>query len=141
MREVSRDDPVGEGDMSASLNHIGAELLNLCCPKDGADLREERAESGAEGSLTCTACGRRYPVRNGIPRFVESDQYASNFSHEWTVHRTTQLDRESLRISEATFAEKTGWRPEDVRGKRVLDVGCGMGRFADVILRWGGEVV
>jgi len=21
----------------------------------------------------------------------------------------------------------------------VLDVGCGMGRFADVILRWGGE--
>jgi SAM-dependent methyltransferase len=28
-----------------------------------------------------------------------------------------------------------------VRGKLVLEVGCGMGRFADVVSRWGGNVV
>jgi SAM-dependent methyltransferase len=76
-----------------------------------------------------------------VPRFVEGDAYAGNFSHEWTIHRTTQLDRGAHRLSEETFAEKTGWGPSDVQGKRVLDVGCGMGRFADVVLRWGGEVV
>jgi SAM-dependent methyltransferase len=118
-----------------------ASLALFCCPKDGADLREDRPVPGMEPTLVCTTCSRQYPVRRGIPRFVESDQYAGNFSHEWTVHRTTQLDSGSLTVSEATFAEKTGWKAEDVRGKRVLDVGCGMGRFADVILRWGGEVV
>ena len=80
-------------------------------------------------------------MRNGIPRFVSNDQYAGNFSHEWTVHRTTQLDRADSTVSERTFAETTGWRPDDVRGRLVLDVGCGMGRFADVVLRWGGRVV
>lgn len=109
----------------------------LCCPKDGAELAEK---AGPEPALQCRKCGHSYLVRNGVPRFVEGDQYAGNFSHEWTVHKTTQLDSGARKISEETFAIKTGWKPEDVRGKRVLDVGCGMGRFADVVVRWGGEV-
>jgi len=45
---------------------------------------------------------------------------------------------------------KTALRPEDLKGKLVLDVGCGMGRFAEVATAWargwshrserGGEV-
>lgn len=31
--------------------------------------------------------------------------------------------------------------PDLVKGRRVLDAGCGVGRFADVLLRWGAEVV
>ena len=108
----------------------------LCCPKDGGDLSHARDSM----SLTCVTCGHAYPITNGVARFVEDDQYAANFSHEWSVHRTTQLDTATDAGSEATFADKTGWVPEDVSGKRVLDVGCGMGRFADVVLRWGGEV-
>lgn len=35
----------------------------LVCPVDKADLREDTSES----VLECTECGRRYPVREGIP--------------------------------------------------------------------------
>ena len=40
-----------------------------------------------------------------------------------------------------TFAEKSGFRPEELRGKLVLDVGCGAGRFLDVASRWGARAV
>jgi len=72
---------------------------------------------------------------------VESDAYAGSFSFEWNRHRKTQLDNATTRESEDTFREKTGLSPEDVAGRLVLDVGCGMGRFADVVSRWGGRVV
>jgi hypothetical protein len=35
----------------------------LVCPVDKAGLIEDVAES----RLVCTSCGRRYPVRDGIP--------------------------------------------------------------------------
>lgn len=35
----------------------------LVCPVDKADLREDTQAS----RLECTECGRRYPVREGIP--------------------------------------------------------------------------
>lgn len=41
---------------------VDKELLEiLACPVDKAALREEADR------LVCTACGRRYPVRDGIP--------------------------------------------------------------------------
>lgn len=35
----------------------------LVCPVDKSDLTEDEASS----HLVCTGCGRRYPVRDGIP--------------------------------------------------------------------------
>jgi SAM-dependent methyltransferase len=108
-------------------------------------------------SLRCPACHRplaaldggvalgcgdhRFPVRDGVPRFVSDDSYAGNFSFEWQVHRRTQFDDELRRESEETFRLKTGFTPELLRGKRVLDVGVGAGRFSDVAARWGADVV
>lgn len=84
---------------------------------------------------------RPYPVRDGVPRFVPDDSYAGNFSFEWQTHRRTQFDDAQKNESEETFREKTGFTPEMLRGKRVLDVGVGAGRFADVAARWGADVV
>ena len=106
----------------------------FACPECGS------AFELAGDELVC-ARGHRYPIVGGIPRFVDSELYAQNFGFEWTVHAATQLDTSRSDESERTFQAKTGFTPEDLRGKTVLDVGCGMGRFSDVASRWGANVV
>jgi 2-polyprenyl-3-methyl-5-hydroxy-6-metoxy-1,4-benzoquinol methylase len=84
----------------------------------------------------------RYPIRGGIPRFVPDSNYADNFGMQWNHFAKTQLDSHSGHpISTERFWKATGWRPEDLRGKWVLDVGCGSGRFAEVALAAGAQVV
>jgi 2-polyprenyl-3-methyl-5-hydroxy-6-metoxy-1,4-benzoquinol methylase len=79
-------------------------------------------------------------VREGVYQFT-GDGYASSFGAQWTEFARTQLDSANgTRISEERFAAVTGWRPEDLAGKSVLDVGCGSGRFTEVALKWGAEV-
>lgn len=94
-----------------------------------------------ERGLHCPRCQSSYQIIRGIPRFVDADAYAKSFSFEWQRHARTQLDSAASDESERTLTEKTGLTPADVAGKLVLDAGCGMGRFADVVSRWGGHVV
>lgn len=103
------------------------------------DCREPLAVS--DFGFRCGKCGKVYPVIDDIPRFVDTQQYASSFGFEWKKHPKTQLDRTDQQESETTFRQKTGLTPEELKGKRVLDVGCGMGRFMDVVHRWGAQVV
>jgi SAM-dependent methyltransferase len=94
-----------------------------------------------EKALVCINCGRVYPEVNGVIRFVDQQHYAGSFGFQWQVHARTQLDTAESDRSERDFRQRTGFSPEDLAGKLVLDVGCGMGRFADVAVRWGAHVV
>jgi SAM-dependent methyltransferase len=94
-----------------------------------------------ENGLTCSVCQRQYPVVKNVVRFVDAQHYAGSFGFQWLTFRDTQLDTEESRRSEADFRRRTGFTPEDLAGKLVLDVGCGMGRFAEVATRWGAFVV
>src|SRR5262245_16006555 len=86
--------------------------------------------------------GHGYPIVNGIPRFVGSDLYLGSFSFEWNLHSKTQLDCYSGDASsEQEFREKTDLTPADLRGRLVLDAGVVAGRYAEVISRWGADVV
>lgn len=86
--------------------------------------------------------GKMYPITNGIPRFVETDAYVNSFSFEWTKHNKTQLDSANNTLeSEERFADSLPYPLEELAGKLVLDVGCGMGRFAEIVLKYGGTVV
>lgn len=91
--------------------------------------------------LACASCGAKYPIVNGVARFVDAQQYAGSFGFQWHTFDRTQLDTEAGRRSESDFRQRTGFRPDDLKGKLVLDVGCGMGRFAEVATRWGARVV
>jgi SAM-dependent methyltransferase len=94
-----------------------------------------------DAGYCCTGCGRDIPSINGVARFVDTKNYADSFGFQWTRYSRTQLDGKDVHDSEHHFRIKTGFEPQDLNGKRVLDVGCGMGRFAEVATRWGARVV
>ena len=94
-----------------------------------------------EEGYSCLNCGRRYPlVRNAI-RFLDDGNYAESFGYQWQQYSRTQLDTAQRHASEVNFRKRTGFCPEELNGKLVLDVGCGMGRYAEVATRWGARVV
>ncbi len=119
-----------QSPLSADLQAI------LRCLSCGSKLESDQA-----GGYLCPACKRTYPNAKGIARFVDAQQYAASFGFQWHRYQKTQLDNDQLRESERHFLAKTALRPEDLKGKLVLDVGCGMGRFAEVATRWGARVV
>lgn len=123
------------------------ELLEiLACPRCknelGLTIATRENNEIKEGKLVCKSCGTAYPISDYIPRFVKSDKYVDNFSFEWNLHRETQLDSISgTNESEQTFKRKTGFNMEKLKNKLVLDVGCGAGRFTEVVEKYGGDVV
>lgn len=78
-----------------------------------------------EGFLRCTSCATRYPVRRGIPRFVDDSlqgssdvqaQTAKHFHHEFTTVSEGDRDVDSADVVEYYFLTRTGIDP------RVYDV-------------------
>jgi SAM-dependent methyltransferase len=91
-----------------------------------------------EHGYRCTTCGKGFPAIRGVHRFVDPNNYADSFGYQWQQFSRTQL---LPNFAEWNFRKKTGLKDEDLSGKLVLDVGCGMGRFADVATRWGAQVI
>jgi 2-polyprenyl-3-methyl-5-hydroxy-6-metoxy-1,4-benzoquinol methylase/uncharacterized protein YbaR (Trm112 family) len=120
-------------------------LSILRCPTSGGPLVLNGGpdESGRvkSGELLTADRKYRYKVTDYIPRFVEPHNYADNFGFQWNKFARTQLDSHSgVNISQERFFRTTGWTNEVLRGKRVLDAGCGSGRFAEVAIKAGAQV-
>lgn len=120
-------------------------LERLRCPRTAAKLMLERpvmVDGRIESAELVTPDGtHRYPVIRFVPRFVPRENYADNFGFQWNRFRQTQLDSHTGRpISQQRFYSFTGWTPDMLRGRRVLDVGCGAGRFTEIALAAGAEV-
>lgn len=125
--------PIAEQVQSPLSADLRAILRCLSC--------NSQLDSDNAGGYVCTGCKRAYPNVNGIARFVDAQHYAASFGFQWHRYQKTQLDHDDVRESERHFLMKTALRPEELKGKLVLDVGCGMGRFAEVATRWGARVV
>lgn len=92
------------------------------------------------GEFACPE-GHRFAIIRRIPRFQPDSGYAANFGEQWNAFRRTQLDRfNGTTLSRDRFYSGTGWSPEELRGARVLEVGCGAGRFSQVMLDTGAEL-
>jgi len=118
----------------------------LRCPRSGESLhieQEERRDGRVYAGWLVSEGGTcRYPIRNFIPRFVPESNYANSFGLQWNKFRQTQLDSfTGLPISADRFWKASGWSADQIRGKWILDAGCGAGRFAQVALEAGANVV
>ena len=118
----------------------------LRCPECSSQLSLQDFSKDNEeienGMLVCRNPEHTYPVINHIPRFVPKENYSANFGFQWNLFKKTQLDSHSgLPISRDRFLNYSGWSPEELKGKLVLDMGCGAGRFAEIALSYGARVV
>lgn len=123
-----------------------SDLLEILrCPRSGQRLRLRDArvvEGEVESGTLVSEDGRHsYPVAGFIPRFVPADNYAAGFGLQWNRFRRTQLDSHTgVPISRNRFYTFSQWTPEELEGKRILEVGCGAGRFTEVALASGARV-
>jgi 2-polyprenyl-3-methyl-5-hydroxy-6-metoxy-1,4-benzoquinol methylase len=93
------------------------------------------------------AGGHRWGIRSGIPILVAEDgNYTGAFGLQWNVYRRTQLDsytgtslsldRARRCIGEPCWSSLLDGNPP----AEILEVGCGAGRFTEVLLAAGASV-
>jgi SAM-dependent methyltransferase len=102
----------------------------LLCPRCRQPLGNRDADA-----LPCPSCGATYPVLADVPRLA-GESYVESFGRQWNRYDVARPE-EDLRV----FRVKTGMEPEDLRGKLVLDAGCGGGRYARLLGEHGVRVV
>jgi SAM-dependent methyltransferase len=125
----------------------------LRCPGCRGSLTYSSEHSG-DPSLNCAACQIDYPVINGIPRLLlpsfrdallgngsvtgtdaKQVETALSFGFEW--HRFPEMYEEW----EKQFLDYMQPHAASFfKGKRILDAGCGNGRFAYYATKYGAEV-
>lgn len=94
-----------------------------------------------KGTLVDRVSGEEYPIVGGIPRFVNEASYVASFGFQWNRFAPTQIDRfNGTTITKTRFFHSSGWKPVSLKGQRVLEVGCGAGRFSQVVLDTGAEL-
>jgi len=114
----------------------------LACPTHLELLVTDRTGGRVEDApeLVCPG-GCHFPVVDGIPRFVTSDHYASAFGTQWNIFRQTQLDSYTKQpIFETRLTRALGSSLETLRGRSVLEPGCGAGSFTELLLAAGANV-
>ena len=81
-----------------------------------------------------------YPIKDGIPRFVQkSSNYANSFGFQWGKWPRVQFESDNIgkpmeghtrKMFDTITANNIDFiKKDDV----ILDIGCGSGRFIDVI--------
>jgi SAM-dependent methyltransferase len=121
-------------------------LQYLACPTCGAELSlaaQQRADNKIiNGELSCRSCAQTYPIRGGIPRFAEpandeaQRETAANFGAQWlTFDHVGAHHEQQFRDWIAPVT------PDFVRGKIVLEGGCGKGRHTLLLSEWGARDV
>ena len=112
------------------IKSIAGVVGSLYCPESGQPL-----VVSAGGAQLATEDGTRaWPIVDGIPRFV-GDRHLASFGLQWNRFEVAHDDEDR-----ATFQAKTGVRPDELLNLRVLDAGCGGGRYCRVAGAAGATV-
>ena len=124
------------------------QLTYLCDPETHADLKlVDAVYLGDEiVSGTLRSPTNEYPITLGIPRFVKDEGYSDNFGFQWNRWARVQFEDHNIGgpmqgHTTTMFKTITKFSANKLRGKVVLDIGCGPGRFTDVALAMGASVI
>lgn len=81
-------------------------------------------------------------IDSDIPTYAKSYlDYAESFGLQWNKFIKTQLDSYTgTQITEKRMARLVGDLSQ-LKNKLVLEIGCGAGRFTEVLLKYGAKVV
>jgi SAM-dependent methyltransferase len=110
--------------------------IDLICPEHRSALKMDISL----GRYLCEA-GCEFPIIKGIPRFVAKEGYWSSFGLQWNEFSKTQLDSfTGTRISRDRLTRVVGGSLDVLKGKRILEAGCGAGRFTEIMLDVGAHV-
>ena len=102
--------------------------------------RQAKLSKACSNAKTCHA---QVPIVRSIPRFVSSESYASSFGFQWNRFDRLQVDSVMHNdLSRDRFYATTGW-PSSLNGERILEAGCGTGRFTELVTRnrCGGTLI
>lgn len=117
----------------------------LACPDSGSPLTLVESAEDANGQIVSgrllAPSGASYPIRDGVPRFVDTDKYVTTFSiqRQHLAKRFEHWTREQGR--EVRFEGMTSFDLGALKGKLVLDAGIGYGRYAAVVAQTGATVI
>jgi uncharacterized protein YbaR (Trm112 family)/ubiquinone/menaquinone biosynthesis C-methylase UbiE len=125
---------------------VKKELLDiLVCPHCKNKLELENPKKNNEqiksGTLFCRNCNQEYPIKKYVPRFVNSDEYADTFSTQRMYVRKHFKDYQKDTSGDIQFLDTTGFDEQNIKSGISLEVGCGYGRFLDVVERMGGKII
>jgi len=125
------------------------DLSLLCCPVTAdplelVDIVEDADGEIITGTLRSAPGGRRYPIVNGIPRFVEPSTYNSSWDYKWTTidqgkglnYRILDTNDPAYRIHDLFDRnDHDGRAYRHAEGRLALDVGCGIGQYTIKLLQ------
>jgi SAM-dependent methyltransferase len=123
----------------------------LRCPSTGSNLDMEIIEQDNNGMiksgfLISQDMQKKYPIIDYIPRFVNKEYYSESFGYEWKKWSKVQFEsanngKEMAGHTIGMFRKITEFKTEDLKGKLVIDYGCGSGRFIDIVRKCEGITV
>jgi len=120
--------------------HIGM-YEKFLAPAFALETTEREGDFVRSGRLTHRQTGRCAAISGFIPRLCRED-YCRTFSFQWARFKNIQLDsRNGRELSRRRLLDNTHWTMDELRGKTVIECGCGPGRFTEIFLGAGADVV
>ena len=123
----------------------------LVCPSCRGDIKlKQKITKGSEiieGQIFCTKCNDRFPIKEGIPRFVKDKtkgflKTEIAFSEKWKKHHKNHQASDWIKFQTRWFLERYGWESlTDFKKflldkKNILDAGTGVGNSVPWPKRW-----
>jgi SAM-dependent methyltransferase len=129
-------------------------LKEICCPncKNPLIVSGNHLDNSKiiDGTLDCRSCGKLFKITSGVPNLIlnlgERADLAKNWGFQWSKIAEGVLEKDTYygqteEEEVANFFKYFGVSPEDVAGKKILDVGCGYGRLTKALGNCGAHVI